>query len=294
MVTIGTSTETSARRDLRPLLFTLLVIPSAFLVVVVFILPFLRLLAQAAFDFTYVKDLDLAFGVQSALWKVLTNSVVIATQSTAVTLVLAYPLCFLLTRVSPRANRLMFLIIMIPFWTSVLVRTYAWVVILNRTGIVNEFLIYTGIVEQPLKLLYNRFAVVVGMTHYLLPFMIFSLYSGMKGVNYSMIEASSSMGASPLQTFLKVYLPLTLPAVYAGCLSIFILAIGFYITPALMGGPGETMISVYIQQQIQLLNWSEGTLMAACLVGLLIVLFSIYNWAFSLENLTRGTTGGRP
>ncbi|MCA0340798.1 MAG: ABC transporter permease [Proteobacteria bacterium] len=294
MVTIGTSTETRARRDLRPLLFTLLVIPSAFLVVVVFILPFLRLLAQAAFDFTYVKDLDLAFGVQSALWKVLTNSVVIATQSTAVTLVLAYPLCFLLTRVSPRANRLMFLIIMIPFWTSVLVRTYAWVVILNRTGIVNEFLIYTGIVEQPLKLLYNRFAVVVGMTHYLLPFMIFSLYSGMKGVNYSMIEASSSMGASPLQTFLKVYLPLTLPAVYAGCLSIFILAIGFYITPALMGGPGETMISVYIQQQIQLLNWSEGTLMAACLVGLLIVLFSIYNWAFSLENLTRGTTGGRP
>ena len=125
--------------------------------------------------------------------------------------------------------------------------------------------------------------------HYLLPFMIFSLYSGMKSVNYSMIEASSSMGASTLQTFLKVYLPSTLPAVYAGCLSIFILAIGFYITPALMGGPSETMISVYIQQQIQLLNWSEGTLMAACLVGLLVVLFGIYNWAFSLDNLTRRT-----
>ena len=151
----------------------------------------------------------------------------------------------------------------------------------------------TGIISQPMKLLYNRFAVVVGMTHYLLPFMIFSLYSGMKSVNYSMIEASSSMGASTLQSFLKVYLPSTLPAVYAGCLSIFILAIGFYITPALMGGPGETMISVYIQQQIQLLNWSEGTLMAACLVGLLVVLFTIYNWAFGLESLTRGTSGGQ-
>ena len=293
MVTVGISSETAGRRDLRPLLFTLLVIPAAFLIVVVFVLPFLRLLTQAGFDYTHTKDVGSAFGMQSALWKVLTNSVVIAAECTVTTLLLAYPLCFLLTRVSPRTNRLMFLIIMIPFWASVLVRTYAWIVILNRTGIANEVMMVTGIISQPMKLLYNRFAVVVGMTHYLLPFMIFSLYSGMKSVNYSMIEASSSMGASTLQSFLKVYLPSTLPAVYAGCLSIFILAIGFYITPALMGGPGETMISVYIQQQIQLLNWSEGTLMAACLVGLLVVLFTIYNWAFGLESLTRGTSGGQ-
>jgi len=274
---------------LRPLLFTLLVIPAVSLITLVFIFPFLRLLMQAGLDLTHSEDVAGTFGAQSVLWKILKNSVVIALQCTVSTLLLAYPLCFLLTRVSARTNRLMFLIIMIPFWASVLVKTYAWIVILNRTGIANEIMMSTGMISQPMRLLYNRFAVIVGMTHYLLPFMIFSLYSGMKSVNYSMIEASSSMGASTLQTFLKVYLPSTLPAVYAGCLSIFILAIGFYITPALMGGPSETMISVYIQQQIQLLNWSEGTLMAACLVGLLVVLFSIYNWAFSLDNLTRRT-----
>ena len=289
MVTVGTSYETRGRRDLRHLLFTLLVIPAVSLITLVFIFPFLRLLMQAGLDLTHSEDVAGTFGAQSVLWKILKNSVVIALQCTVSTLLLAYPLCFLLTRVSARTNRLMFLIIMIPFWASVLVKTYAWIVILNRTGIANEIMMSTGMISQPMRLLYNRFAVVVGMTHYLLPFMIFSLYSGMKSVNYSMIEASSSMGASTLQTFLKVYLPSTLPAVYAGCLSIFILAIGFYITPALMGGPSETMISVYIQQQIQLLNWSEGTLMAACLVGLLVVLFSIYNWAFSLDNLTRRT-----
>ena len=289
MVTVGISYETRGRRDLRPLLFTLLVIPAVSLITLVFIFPFLRLLMQAGLDLTHSEDVAGTFGAQSVLWKILKNSVVIALQCTVSTLLLAYPLCFLLTRVSARTNRLMFLIIMIPFWASVLVKTYAWIVILNRTGIANEIMMSTGMISQPMRLLYNRFAVVVGMTHYLLPFMIFSLYSGMKSVNYSMIEASSSMGASTLQTFLKVYLPSTLPAVYAGCLSIFILAIGFYITPALMGGPSETMISVYIQQQIQLLNWSEGTLMAACLVGLLVVLFSIYNWAFSLDNLTRRT-----
>lgn len=289
MVTVGTSYETRGRRDLRPLLFTLLVIPAVSLITLVFIFPFLRLLMQAGLDLTHSEDVAGTFGAQSVLWKILKNSVVIALQCTVSTLLLAYPLCFLLTRVSARTNRLMFLIIMIPFWASVLVKTYAWIVILNRTGIANEIMMSTGMISQPMRLLYNRFAVVVGTTHYLLPFMIFSLYSGMKSVNYSMIEASSSMGASTLQTFLKVYLPSTLPAVYAGCLSIFILAIGFYITPALMGGPSETMISVYIQQQIQLLNWSEGTLMAACLVGLLVVLFSIYNWAFSLDNLTRRT-----
>lgn len=289
MVTVGTSYETRGRRDLRPLLFTLLVIPAVSLITLVFIFPFLRLLMQAGLDLTHSEDVAGTFGAQSVLWKILKNSVVIALQCTVSTLLLAYPLCFLLTRVSARTNRLMFLIIMIPFWASVLVKTYAWIVILNRTGIANEIMMSTGMISQPMRLLYNRLAVVVGMTHYLLPFMIFSLYSGMKSVNYSMIEASSSMGASTLQTFLKVYLPSTLPAVYAGCLSIFILAIGFYITPALMGGPSETMISVYIQQQIQLLNWSEGTLMAACLVGLLVVLFGIYNWAFSLDNLTRRT-----
>jgi len=289
MVTVGISYETRGRRDLRPLLFTLLVIPAVSLITLIFIFPFLRLLMQAGLDLTHSEDVAGTFGAQSALWRILKNSVAIALQCTVSTLLLAYPLCFLLTRVSARTNRLMFLIIMIPFWASVLVKTYAWIVILNRTGIANEIMMSTGMISQPMRLLYNRFAVIVGMTHYLLPFMIFSLYSGMKSVNYSMIEASSSMGASTLQTFLKVYLPSTLPAVYAGCLSIFILAIGFYITPALMGGPSETMISVYIQQQIQLLNWSEGTLMAACLVGLLVVLFSIYNWAFSLDNLTRRT-----
>jgi len=144
-----------------------------------------------------------------------------------------------------------------------------------------------GLTVRPYPLLYNRFAVVVGMSHFLLPFMVLSLYSTMLSIDRNLIEAASSMGSSFRQTFLRVYLPLSLPGVYAGCLLVFILAMGFYITPALLGSPQETTISVYIQQQIQLLNWGEGTAMAVVLVAIVVGLFVVYDRLLGFDRLFR-------
>jgi putative spermidine/putrescine transport system permease protein len=160
-------------------------------------------------------------------------------------------------------------------------------VLLGRHGIINEALISLGISDKPYPLLYNRFAVIIGMSHFLLPFMVLSLYSTMIGIDRSLIEAASSMGSSFRQTFLRIYLPLSLPGIYAGCLLVFILAIGFYITPALLGSPQETTISVYIQQQIQQLNWGEGTAMAVILVAIVVGLFTIYDRLLGFDRLFR-------
>jgi ABC-type spermidine/putrescine transport system permease subunit I len=205
-----------------------------------------------------------------------------------VTLLLAYPVSYLLSRLPRSRANLFMMFVLLPFWTSLLVRMYAWMVLLGRHGIINESIIGLGLSAAPFPLLYNRFAVVIGMSHFLLPFMVLSLYSTMIGIDRSLIEAASSMGSSFRQTFLRIYLPLSLPGVYSGCLLVFILGMGFYITPALIGSPRETTIAVYIQQQIEELNWGEGTAMAVILVAIVVALFASYDRLFGFDRLFRG------
>ena len=265
----------------------ILVAPSLALVLILFVYPLLRLVADSFLDPTPGLGNYVEVATDPTLWQIIETTLIISAQCTVATLLLAYPVSYLLSRLPRSRANLLMMFVLLPFWTSLLVRMYAWMVLLGRHGIINEALSSLGIIDKPYPLLYNRFAVIVGMSHFLLPFMVLSLYSTMIGIDRSLIEAASSMGSSFRQTFLRIYLPLSLPGIYAGCLLVFILAMGFYITPALLGSPQETTISVYIQQQIQQLNWGEGTAMAVILVAIVVGLFTIYDRLLGFDRLFR-------
>lgn len=185
--------------------------------------------------------------------------------------VLGYPLAYAMARLPERYANLLLILVLLPFWTSVLVRTTAWMVLLQDRGLINDLLMRLGLIERPLELIYNRAGVYIAMTHVLLPYFILPLYGVMKRVPPFTMRAALSLGATPLQAFWRVYFPQTRPGVAAGTLIVFILALGYYITPALVGGAGDQMISYFIAFYTnQSLNW--GMAAALSLVLLLITL----------------------
>jgi putative spermidine/putrescine transport system permease protein len=179
--------------------------------------------------------------------------------------------------------------VLLPFWTSLLVRTGAWVVLLQREGPVNEALIALGLVREPLQLVYNRTGVYVAMTHILLPFMVLPLYSVMRGIPPEYMRAATSLGAHPLRAFLRVYLPLTVPGIGAGCLLVFILAIGYYITPALVGGVNDQMVSYFVAFFTeQTINWGMASALGTVLLAATLILFALYARLVGIDRLKLG------
>jgi putative spermidine/putrescine transport system permease protein len=172
----------------------------------------------------------------------------------------------------------------VPFWTSILVRVAAWVVLLQREGLVNKALMGASIVSEPLALLFNRTGVVVAMVHILLPFMILPLYSVMKSVPPSYLRAAISLGSPPLAAFFRVYVPQTLPGIGAGGLLVFILSIGYYVTPALLGAADDQMLSYYIAQYTNVdVNWGLACALGAILLIATLVLYGIYRRVVKAE-----------
>ena len=222
------------------------------------------------------------------LWRIIRITFTIAAESTVAALVLGYPLAYLMAALSRRRANILLLFVLVPFWTSILVRMYAWMALLGPRGPFNKALMALTGSSTPYHLLYDRFAVIVGMTHYLLPFMVLSLYATMLGIDRRLLEAARSMGSSGFQVFKRIFLPLSLPGVYAGSLLVFILAIGFYVTPALLGGPADTTMAVYIEQEVELLQWGQATAMAVVLVAIVVVLFTLYDRALGFNRLFRG------
>jgi len=190
---------------------------------------------------------------------ILLNTLKVGLIVTLVSLAAGYPVAYLLTRMKSRSFSIVAVFILIPLFTAFLIRTYAWIVILGRQGIVNNALIWLGLTSEPLPLLNTTFAVVVGMTHVFIPMAIFTMFSSMVRINHDLGLAAQILGAKPAQAFLRVYFPMTLPAVFSAGILIFIVAIGFYITPSLLGGPADTMISqLIVLQMTTLLNFELG------------------------------------
>jgi putative spermidine/putrescine transport system permease protein len=189
------------------------------------------------------------------LWIVL-NTFGISASVAAIYLLLGYPVAYVLARVPGRVLRVLIIFIVVPYFTGSLVRTYAWMVLLGREGVVNQLLLRLGLIEPPLPLTYNRFDVLIGMSYVLLPYMVLALYGVMKGIDSGLVRAARSLGATEPQAFCRVYLPLTVPGIGCGSLLVFILSLGFFITPALMGSPRETMIAMVIENQVGVvLDW---------------------------------------
>jgi putative spermidine/putrescine transport system permease protein len=224
------------------------------------------------------RILDSGVYVQ-VLWITLRVGMVV----TLASLVLGYPVAYVLARTNPARSNLLMSLVLIPFWTSILVRTYAWMVLLGREGIINQLLTWAGIIDDPLKLLNTTFAVYVAMVHILLPFMVLPLYAAIRAIDEDYLRAAQGLGASQLGVFRQVMLPLSLPGMAAGCLLVFILALGFFITPALVGGPKDLMIAVLINQQVDLFDWPFASALAVLLLAAALLVYFVFARMLGLE-----------
>ena len=205
--------------------------------------------------------------------------------------VLAFPVAYLLSTLPMRTSNLLMILVLLPFWTSLLVRTTAWIAILQTEGIINDVLVYIGIVSDDgrVQMIYNQTGTIISMVHILLPFMILPLYSVMKTISPSYMRAARSMGGTPFNAFRRIYFPQTLPGIAAGTLLVFILSIGFYITPALVGGEDGILISNLIAYHIQKsLNWSLGAALGVILLAVVLILYWLYNKLVGIEKLSFG------
>ncbi|WP_413215881.1 ABC transporter permease [Paraburkholderia kururiensis] len=204
-------------------------------------------------------------------------------------LVLGYPVAWLLANLPAKSSNRLMLLVIVPFWTSLLVRTTAWYVLLQPGGVVNGVLSGLGIASHPIPLVFNRTGVLIGMTHVLLPYMILAIYSVMKSVPPVYVRAAKSLGAHPFTAFVRVYMPQTLPGVGAGCFLVFVLALGYYITPALLGGAGDEMISQLIATQTNTqLNWGLAGALSAYLVIFTAIFYFLFNRIVGIDRLRFG------
>ncbi|MGN6233979.1 MAG: ABC transporter permease [Trinickia sp.] len=208
---------------------------------------------------------------------VFSRTFVIGAVVTLAALLLGYPLAYWISTLSERRANLVMILVLIPFWTSILVRVAAWIVILQTEGLVNRTLRGLGLIDAPLELLFNRTGVYISMTHILLPFMILPLYSVMKSIPPTYQRAAVSLGSHPFAAFWRVYVPQTYPGIGAGALLVFILAIGYYITPALLGGPNDQMVSYYVAYFTNVtINWGMACALGGLLLAATLVLYAVY------------------
>ncbi|MEX2462256.1 MAG: ABC transporter permease [Paenibacillaceae bacterium] len=203
--------------------------------------------------------------------KILWNSLVIAFFTTVMCLVFGYPFAYFVTRSSKKYRSLLLMLIIVPFWTNSLVRTYAWIVLLRTEGVINTYLLKFGIIAKPLVMMYNDFAVQIGLVYTLFPFMVLPLYAAIEKLDRSYLEAASDLGAKPWRSFLKVTLPLTMPGIVAGSLLVFIPALGLFFIPDLMGGSKVMLVGNLIKNQfLTARDWPFGS---AASIGLMIITF---------------------
>ncbi|MET0449410.1 MAG: ABC transporter permease [Aeromicrobium sp.] len=217
---------------------------------------------------------------ESIYLEVFRDSVLIALAATALALLIGYPTAYAITRLPARWRTVALILVVVPFWTNFLIRTYAWIVLLNSQGVVNDLLVSSGVVDEPVKLLYTRGAVVVGLVYAYLPLMILPLYAAIEKVDGELLEASSNLGASRFRTFWSVMLPLTLPGAITGSILVFVPSLGNFVIPELLGGGKTVMVGNLIRDQfLKARDWPFGAVLAMVVVVLLVVLFMLQAWA---------------
>jgi putative spermidine/putrescine transport system permease protein/spermidine/putrescine transport system permease protein len=195
------------------------------------------------------------------------TTIELAVLVTGVCVLLGYPLAYLTSQLPPRGAALMLLCVLFPFWTSLLVRTYAWLVILQRRGLINTWLTDLGVIDHPLALVHNFTGTAIGMAHIMLPFMVLPLYGSMKAISPDYLRAAANLGASPVRAFWQIFVPLSMPGLFAGMIIVFVLSLGFYVTPALLGGGRVMMWSMQIERSIAVYSdWGAASALGVVLL----------------------------
>ncbi|WP_271611805.1 ABC transporter permease [Bradyrhizobium sp. CCBAU 21362] len=243
----------------------LLVGPLLVYMTVFYAVPVVSMLLRSFNDPSWSLDRYAALPGDAVFLKIFWNTLSTSFVVTFATLLLAYPVALALSRARSTAPLIM-IVVLLPFWTSVLVRTYAWMVLLGRHGLINEALLALGLLERPIQLLNTTIATEIAMTHILLPYMILPIANRLRQIDPSLARAASGLGATPFATFLQVIFPLSIPGVAAGVLLVFVLALGFYITPAMVGGSRDITLSMLIAQEVELLKWGYAATLSAILL----------------------------
>jgi putative spermidine/putrescine transport system permease protein len=278
---------TARRRAVRgPAAF---VLPALALLVVVMLWPLLQLLYRSIMTPTFSLEKYQSLLTDGVSVTILTRTIVMSLIVTVVTLLLAYPYAYAMTKVTPRTRAVLMALVLLPFWTSLMARTFAWLVLLQDTGVVNSLLSAVGI--GPLSLIRNTTGVTIGMTQVLLPFMVLPLYSTMSKIDVRLMTAAVSLGAPARVAFRRVYLPLSMPGVVAGTTLVFIMSLGFYITPQILGSPQQAMISQLIATKIdRLLDFGSAGALSAVLILLTLLLLALMSRVVKPSEAL-GTTG---
>ena len=248
-----------------------LTLPALMLVALLLFLPFtwlasLSLTDHGTFSFVHYRRIG-----SGAYFQMLVTTFQLSTIVTLVCVGLAYPLSYMMSQVSQRIATICLLFVVLPFWTSLLVRTYAWLILLQRHGVLNTWLLDWGVIDEPLRLAYSFTGTVIGMVHVLLPFIVFPLYASMQSVDRGYLQAAASMGATPTRVFLDVFVPLSLPGLFAGVVLVFVLCLGFYVTPTILGGGKVLVWSMLIADSVTIFpNWG-----AASALGIVLVIVTL-------------------
>jgi putative spermidine/putrescine transport system permease protein len=276
------------RRDWRNIR---LLLPGIVLLVIFFMLPVLSLLLRSVLEPTPGLQNYAQLLGSSTYLRVFGNTFLVATVVTVVTVAIGFPTAWLLAIAPRRLSSLLFSILLLSMWTNLLARTFAWMVLLQATGPINRLLMATGLISEPLALVNNLIGVTIGMTYIMLPFLVMPLHATLRSIDPSTLRAAAVCGASRWQAFWKILVPLAMPGIASGALMVFVMALGYFVTPALLGGAQYMMLAELVAQLVQeLLNW--GLAGAAAFV-LLAVTLSLYALQLRFMGEARGTTGGR-
>ena len=262
--------------------------PILVLLLVFYLYPLIKLFPESLlFEGQFSWEHYNHFFREALYGRILLRTVRIAVYVTIICFVIGYPVAYFLAGLkSQRICNLLMICILLPFFTSILVRSYAWIVLLQTKGVINSMLLSIGLIKKPLTLLHNEFAVLLGMVHIMLPFMVLPIFSVLKNLDRNLIRAARNLGANAIKAFALITFPLSLPGVGAGVMFTFILSLGFFITPALLGGPKTLMISTLIEQQInRLINWEFAGAISVVLLLTTIIAVIVFDKIVGLDKI---------
>ncbi|WP_244548420.1 ABC transporter permease [Bosea vaviloviae] len=267
-------------------LMLLLASPAVIVIVALVVLPVGWLMGQSFYDGGFTLEHYKRIFSEDIYWRSFLLTFRIAFTVTVLTLILGYPVAYAAAHAKRPWDMLILSFVILPFWTSVLVRAYAWLVLLQRTGVANQVLERFGLISDPLALVHNELGTVIATVHILLPFMVLPLYSTMQKIPRELMLAGASLGGGPLHTFLRVFLPLSLPGVVAGLTLVFVLTLGFYITPELLGGGRTIMISMVVSRNVELYNqWGAASAIGVVLLVCVLAIFMLVSRIIPLDKM---------
>lgn len=267
-------------------LMLLLASPAVIVIVALVVLPVGWLMGQSFYDGGFTLEHYKRIFSEDIYWRSFLLTFRIAFTVTVLTLILGYPVAYAAAHARRPWDVLILSFVILPFWTSVLVRAYAWLVLLQRTGVANQMLERFGLISDPLALVHNELGTVIATVHILLPFMVLPLYSTMQKIPRELMLAGASLGGGPLHSFLRVFLPLSLPGVVAGLTLVFVLTLGFYITPELLGGGRTIMISMVVSRNVELYNqWGAASAIGVVLLVCVLAIFMLVGRIIPLDKM---------